>query len=72
MIQGNSTWLAALAAKFKQPMYYIEIPDLNLVIASFSLTAPQQIPGTSHIVPTPPTFPYGYGTTLYGVGGYGQ
>jgi energy-converting hydrogenase Eha subunit G len=58
MIQGNQTWLAALQAGQKQPLYLFEIPDLNLVIASFS---PNVVTVTLG----------GYGVILYGVGGCG-
>ncbi len=58
MISGNQTWLAALQAGQKQPLYLFEIPDLNLVLASFS---PNVVTVTLG----------GYGVTLYGVGGFG-
>ncbi|PYV15819.1 MAG: hypothetical protein DMG21_13810 [Acidobacteria bacterium] len=58
MISGNQTWLAALQSGQKQPLYVFEIPDLNLVIASFSLNVVTVTHG-------------GYGVTVLGAGGYG-
>ena len=58
MISGNQTWLAALQSGQKQPLYLFEIPDLNLVIASFS---PNVVTVTLG----------GYGVSTLGVGGYG-
>ncbi len=58
MISGNQSWLAALEAGQKQPLYVFEIPDLNLVIASFSLNVVNVSLG-------------GYGVSTLGSGGYG-
>lgn len=58
MISGNQTWLAALQAGQKQALYLFEIPDLNLVIASFS---PNVVTITLG----------GYGVSFLGLGGYG-
>ncbi len=57
MIQGNQNWLNALAQPQKQPLYVLEVPDFGLVLASFTVTANVTLGG--------------YGTTTYGVGGYG-
>jgi hypothetical protein len=58
MISGNQAWQTALQSGQKQPLYVFEIPDLGLVIASFSPSVVTLAQG-------------GYGVTLYGVGGYG-
>ena len=58
MIHGNQTWQNALAQQAKQPLYTFEIPDLGIIIASFSTTLANVTIG-------------GYGITLYGAGGYG-
>ena len=71
MIYGNQTWQAVLQSGAKQPLYLFEIPDLGLVIASFSMTPPQALPATVGLPPPIGGRASGYGVTLMGVGGYG-
>jgi len=59
VINGNPTWLNALLQPSKQPLYVLEIPDLGIVVASFTLSQTNVTVG-------------GYGVTQYGVGGYGD
>ncbi|PYV31441.1 MAG: hypothetical protein DMG22_16900 [Acidobacteria bacterium] len=66
MISGNATWAAALALGAKQPLYLFEIPDLGLIIASYS-----QSEIATPVLNPPPGAQGGYGVTLCGLGGYG-
>ena len=58
MISGNQTWLNALLAQQKQPLYVLEFSDFGVIVASFSVDPAAVTLG-------------GYGVTRYGVGGYG-
>ncbi len=58
MISGNQTWQSVLQSGAKQPLYVFEIPDLNLIITSFSPSVIPLVQG-------------GYGVILYGVGAWG-
>ena len=58
MIQGNLTWQTALAQLQKQPLYVLQIPDLGVILASFSANA-------TSVTLT------GYGAGLYGIAPYG-
>jgi hypothetical protein len=58
MIQGNTSWQAALAQLQKQPLYVLQIPDFGVILASFSVSA-------TGVGLT------GYGIGLYGVAPYG-
>jgi len=71
MISGNQTWQAVLQSGAKQPLYLFEIPDLGLVIASFSMTPPQALPATVGLPPPIGIGASGYGVILYGVGRFG-
>jgi hypothetical protein len=59
MIEANQNWLNAIAQQVKQPLYVFEIPDLGIIIASFSAESARVNLG-------------GYGVTAYGAGGYGN
>ena len=59
MIEANQNWLNAIAQQAKQPLYVFEIPDLGIIIASFSAEAVRVNLG-------------GYGITGYGTSGYGD
>jgi len=59
MIEANQNWQNAIAQQVKQPLYVFEIPDLGIIIASFSAEAANVTLG-------------GYGVTGYGTSGYGN
>ena len=59
MIEANQNWQNAIAQQVKQPLYVFEIPDLGIIIASFSAEAANVTLG-------------GYGVTGCGTSGYGN
>jgi hypothetical protein len=59
MIEANQNWQNAIAQQVKQPLYVFEIPDLGIIIASFSAEAVNVTLG-------------GYGVTGHGTSGYGD
>jgi hypothetical protein len=59
MLNVDSTFQAAHEQSAKQPLYYLEIDDVDIIFASFP--ADTLIPGP----------PQGYGIQGYGMVGYG-
>ena len=59
MIVGNQTWQSGLNAQQKLPLYVLQIPQLGIVIASFTLSQIQSLTQS------------GYGVMTWGIGGWG-